>query len=813
MPHHFHLSLFVCLSLCVGHAAAQHVSGIVIDEKTKSPLPFVNIGVSGTRFGTASNIDGKFSLTLPAGLTRLEFRYVGYEPTSVEATHAPMVVKLREQPTQLKEVVVHAGANPAIRIIRKAVARREQNNPENLSAFTYNSYNKLYSYLEEDPNGPTVGRKLKPADSAAFRKFIADNHLFMIESYTRRFFEQPNRSREVVLGNRMSGIKDPFFSFLATDFQPFSFYQEYIELFGKSYLNPLTPNSEQRYDFTLADTRLRPNDSIFVITFEPLAGKTFEGLKGQLYITSDGFAIEHVLASPDDSKALIESHIQQKYEKVNDHWFPSQLNTELRFKEAGIQKHLLRYVSRSYITNVNLAPETERKSFDVLNVTFDPEANHRSEDFWRHSRIDSLSPREQHTYTYYDSISHKLTGLNNMMGMMEGLMAGKLKAGKFYLPLEYLIKLNEYENVRLGVGLQTGERLSPFVQLDGYAGYGIRDHALKYGGGLQFNLNRGRDMVLRASYRQDLSEPGSSSFHSVPGAYRGDETLRQWLTSRMDSVTQKRIEFGFRPGRFAQVTGYGMQEHRKSTYGYHYTPQDDISINQKEFTIAEIGLLARLAWHETYTQVGPHKIATGSASPHIQLRLSQATAGWLGGLYTFGKAELRFDYEFKVRGLGKTRFEIQSGTAWGTLPYPYLFNGKGASETSSFKSALYIGNHFQTMGLYEFASDQYSYLFIDHNFGRLTGTGSAHFRPELSVVQHIGYGSIHHPGDHTGVTFKSMDKGFFESGLILSNLLRFKYVNVLYYGIGAGVFYRYGQYALPGVSDNFAYKLQISFSF
>ncbi|HQQ83692.1 MAG TPA: DUF5686 family protein [Cyclobacteriaceae bacterium] len=812
MPRHIKIILITSLCLLVSKAVAQQVSGMVVDEKTQAPLPFVNIGVTGTRYGTSTNVDGKFTLQLPAGRSTLEFRYVGYESQSINVTSSPMVIRLREQATTLRELVVRSGANPAVRIIREAVAHREINDPENLPSFSYNSYNKLYGSLEENPTGPRLGRKLKPADSISFNRFIAGNHLFIAESYTRREFRKPNFSKEVVLGNQMSGIRDPFFSFLATDFQPFTFYKSYIELFGKSYLNPITPNSEQRYDFTLADAILRTADSLFVITFEPLPGKSFEGLKGQLYISSDGYALEHVLATPADDKVLIESHIQQKYEKVSGHWFPSQLNTELRFKQAGIQGHLLRYVSRSYITRVNFDAVTD-KSFDVRNVTFDPEANHRSAEFWKDARIDSLGRREQHTYTYYDSLSQKLRGLNNMMGLMEGLMVGKLKAGKFYLPLDYLLKLNEYENVRFGLGIQTGERLSRIFQLDGYAGYGLRDKALKYGGGFQLNLQPERDMYLRASYRQDLSEPGSASFHSTPGIYRGNESFRMWLTSRMDSVLQKRLEFGFRPRRFSQLALYGMQENRRPTYGYHYVPQNEPGVDQRVFNITEIGLLARFAWRETYTQIGPNKIATEPASPHLQVRVSRAEQGWLDGAYGFSKIEFRFDYHFNIRGVGKTRFEIQSGKAWGTLPYPYLFNGKGSDESSSFKSMLYIPNYFQTMGLYEFASDQYAYLFIDHNFGRLTGTRSPYFRPELSLVQHIGYGSLQHPSDHIGLAVKSMDRGFFESGLMLNNLLRFKYVNILYYGIGAGVFYRYGPNALPVVSDNFAAKIQLTVSF
>ena len=58
-----------------------------------------------------------------------------------------------------------------------------------------------------------------------------------------------------------------------------------------------------------------------------------------------------------------------------------------------------------------------------------------------------------------------------------------------------------------------------------------------------------------------------------------------------------------------------------------------------------------------------------------------------------------------------------------------------------------------------------------------------------------------------------MEKGFFESGVMLDNILRVKYINILYYGFGGGVFYRYGAYALPEKSSNLVWKLIVTVSF
>ena len=53
-----------------------------------------------------------------------------------------------------------------------------------------------------------------------------------------------------------------------------------------------------------------------------------------------------------------------------------------------------------------------------------------------------------------------------------------------------------------------------------------------------------------------------------------------------------------------------------------------------------------------------------------------------------------------------------------------------------------------------------------------------------------------------------MEKGFFESGLMLENLL-----NATYYKLGVGIFYRYGPYAKEKTADNFSYKLTFTFPF
>ena len=63
--------------------AQSMVKGKVTDSQTSKSLPGVNILVKGTNNGTATNSNGKYSLTVPASNDTLVFSYIGYKEKMV----------------------------------------------------------------------------------------------------------------------------------------------------------------------------------------------------------------------------------------------------------------------------------------------------------------------------------------------------------------------------------------------------------------------------------------------------------------------------------------------------------------------------------------------------------------------------------------------------------------------------------------------------------------------------------------------------------------------------------------------------------
>ena len=90
-------------------------------------------------------------------------------------------------------------------------------------------------------------------------------------------------------------------------------------------------------------------------------GKNFDALKGLLYINTDGYALQNVIAEPVASDEMITMKIQQQYQKINDSWFPVQLNSDLIIDmyQGGEIKML--GVNRTYIKNVEINPVISNK--------------------------------------------------------------------------------------------------------------------------------------------------------------------------------------------------------------------------------------------------------------------------------------------------------------------------------------------------------------------------------------------------------------------------------------------------------------------
>lgn len=800
---------WLLLSLCAGNAFGQSwlVSGTIADSLTKEPLAFVSIIVNNSNYGGRSDIDGKFVINSPVNPTFLNVSYLGYKATvlPLNARTTGLQILLAPMHYELSGVVILPGENPAHRIIRKVIENRPQNDPEKIASFQCQTYNKITAAWLPGENYYNALERWKTdstkVDSTIIKLLASadQQHLLMMESYTRRIFMSPDRSKETVLATRVSGFKDPSFAPLATDVQPFSFYENTINLNTGTvigYQNPLGQGAIGRYSYVLEDTLYDGNDSIYVIAYHPLQGKTFNGLKGVAYINTHGYAIQYIIAEPADA-GLWRIRVQQQYSLIDGkQWFPQQLNYEWILPKYPNDKIGLQLTGSSYIENVILYPPLKARDFGPDQLLLSDSAGKRDSNAWSQYRVDPLDRKEVKTYTYMDSLGKRMN-FDYYTRAMPAVVEGYIPIGPLDLAFDKLYNSNASEGNRVGLGLRTGEKISKWFNLGGYFGYGFKDKTWKYGGDLLFRLWRKKDLEVFGKYTYDVDEPGLSNIKG----FRNSGYWYGMIGKQFDFTETIETGLRFRSFKFLETELSLRQSFVTPRYDYYYEPT--AGSFDTTFMFAEVQAAFKYTVKDEITQAFGKRFSGNTRYPVLYASFTQGLSGTLRGEYPYSKLEVALSQNFFIRNLGKTSLLAEAGTLWGEVPYPRLFRAKGSYGGDV---SFFLPNSFQTMRTGEFASDRYVSLFFRHNFGNFLMKGKK-FKPEFIIAHNLIFGTLNNTVKHHNLALQAPSKGFYEVGLIIDNLFRVKLLNIAYLGIGGGAFYRYGSYAFDAPIKNLTGKI------
>ena len=797
--------LVMCWMSLLSHA--QPVTGLVVDAEDNQPLPSVNIIYNQRlKMGTQTDMNGRFTIKERALITEITFSFVGYEPQTFSRNEIPppgknWLVRLQPKEETLLEVEVLAGENPALRIIRNAIANKDKNNPNKLPSYAYRSYNKnVITYkLEADS---TFTRK----DSLKLEKDkekSQSRHLLVIESVTEKKFMAPNRSTERVIGTRISGFENPNIGTVPTDIQHFGFYDDVLPLMDKKFLNPLADGAIKKYVYIIRDTLKRGRDSIYIIDYFPEKGANFEGFEGEMHISTDGWALEYVTAYPWD-KGKINLSLEQYYFKPDGvHWFPRQLNFELELEKFPTKKHGAVMIGKTFLDSVVIEPKLTKDDFSLLEVKMEKKAGNVSDEFWEKHRKENLSNKEVTTYKKMDSIGSRYH-FDELLRGTRHLYRGYIALGAWNVDMTKVLATNSYEGWRFGLGLYTNEDISEWFSVGGYFGYGTRDMDWKYGGHLDITLDQKNEVKVNFDYKRDVLNPGGIRINYWDRV----SFATQFFNTLMDQVEERSLRLDFRAFTYSTFKIGFRQRFLQPTYDYTFVPQMEAE-KPNFFQFTEVNFEWRMAYRERFMDNLGQRISLGSKYPVVHFIYSRGFENVLEGDFSYNKFEFGVQWDHYTPGLGRTLTNLEFGYVDQSIPYGMNFSMR-PSYNPSF--SVVVPNTFQTMRFNEFSSDKYVAWYFLHDFKTLLFR-AGWFKPEVRIFQAIGFGDLAHPEDHVGIpNFKIMDKGYFESGLVFDNLIRINLANTGYFGIGLGGFYRYGAYHLPEFWDNWTLKLAFMYS-
>ena len=780
----------------------QTVSGKIVNNKTKEPLAFVNIIFNkNIHYGTSTDINGKFHYRCTERIKTLTCTYVGFEKQvlnldSIGGNRNNLTIEMVPSEYQLKEIEIIASENPANRIIRKVIENRDINNPEKISTYKCISYNKVIYDFE--PNVPDDSSSIK----TSFKKLLKGGHLLIMESVTERKYIKPGKTEEKILGTKVSGFKHPTFAPLATDLQPFSFYNNLIPILDINYLNPISNGSLRKYHFRIEDTIYYNLDTTYILSFKPLPGKNIEGLFGLLYINTNKYAIQNVIAEPFE-KGFIDIKIQQQYKFVdNKQWFPSQLNFEMIIKEYPSKQIGMSAKGKTFITNVELNTDFKYSDFSIESVWLDELANKRDSIFWKNHRVNSLNKREKTTYIVIDSLGEELK-FDNLLKLFEKLVIGIIPISYVDLDISKLLMFNNYEGYRLGLGIYTNEKLFNYLRMGGYFGYGLKDYELKYGGEINLTINKYREIEIGLKHQNDLIGIGLAGLkYHLKTSY----DLRDYIASKMNKIIQNSFSISFRSFKYAKFKISLNQTEVNPMFDYKYQEPNGQTI--KNFSYSDFTINLRYAYKEKLITSLNQRVSMGTKYPIIYLCYTKGIKGLFNGELDFNRVEFRIDKTIISKNIGETKFRINGGYIDKPIPYSLLFTGDG-SYYSNFP--FLIRNTFQTATIYEFLSDRFINFHFSHNFKSLL-LKYKKFKPHISIYQNMGIGWLLSPTNHQQIEFKTKEKGLYESGIQIDNIVKLNYLNIAYIGFGIGGYYRYGPYSYNNAQNNLAIKFSMSFT-
>lgn len=684
---------------------------------------------------------------------------------------------------------VHGGANPADLLMNKVASHRLENSAFASSSFHYTTYHKtavLPTYV---------------SDSLFL---LEKQNLFLSESVAEVFYKNPSRHYEKMVASRTSGLQNPIFNLVFSRLQFQNLYaSDYLEIFQVEYVSPLAVGSPKRYAFAITDTVFSDEDTLISVTFRPKDGVAFKSLQGSLTVHLGDYAVQHFQAKPVDENVLVRVSVSQEYRRAeNGLWFPDHLEATFplpRIAQGGdtVESY---GISTINIKNLELNPPLKNSDFGIVDVEEVITSEKSSAAFLDEFRDSVLSDKEIRTYEVLDSLSRKLK-LQKRMDLLPSLMRGCIPIGPIDLSLTSIVDYSYNEGWRFGLGLYTNQRLARFVTIGGYFAYGLKDKAWKWGARTDWELYRKRSLILKIRIFDDIIESGSTQLVSrdESGLLNG-EYYRHWIITKYDKSRTLSVKLQMRPDRNFSISLAGGYSWNTTLYDYRFLPVEYTS-SEPTYSYKNCYLRAglRFAYNEKTYRTRDFSLYELSKFPTLQVLYEHGFKNVWGSDFNYNKINARIHHFQRYKRLGYSEVSIVGGWLDRSLPYSLLYVMPAGYE----KFGFYGTEQFAAMRPNEFVSNAYVGIFLRHNFGKMW---EGKFSPRIVLCQNIGFGWLRYANDHSGVSMQSMEKGYYESGLMLDNLLAVKDILAM----GVGVFFRYGPYMLEKTFDNFAFKVSLT---
>lgn len=781
------IGIVLILLISASVNAQININGVLKDNLGNT-VSFASITTKNKLSGTISDINGNFSLQINRP-DSIYIYYLGLKSVSFFATESlTKEIQMEAQSYNLSEVVVFPGINPADTIMQHVVAMSAKHNPSKLPSFKYMAYNKFSIEVNQDTLQSLINNGIQSPMLLSLLKFSEQSHLFISEAISENVYKRPGQVMENILTTNIAGFKDPAFGVLGNQLQSLSCYDKFFEIGNIKYVNPISENSWNRYLFLIQDTIYQNNgDKLFVITFRPKAGTSFNAMYGMVYINGADYAIKSITAQPASQSSQLGIEIKQEYEKIQGkYWFPKKLQTNLYFYVKAdptlgsipmLNGHAKTEIINPQI-NIDIPKSILRRQFQI---SYDADAGKVNQNLFKKYRTDSLTFKDFNAFKFLDTAMQK-SGLRFLQHLPKILAKGTIPTKYFDILLPEIFGYNLQEKMRLGLSVMTNEGILNWASVGGKIIYSTKEDTIRYAARIALNPLKSGILRLRYQYQSETAEKGNFEFYNP---YKtGLMNYRKYVIPALNYVSGHELAIELEYPR-------NINSRIKTHYEDYQLSHTAIDTTFGDFSRSSVKYDIRFAPREKLSNMGKYRIRVSSRFPVFNF-------AWEKG-FKNKTTDVRFEkylasirYNLQTKYTGTWRFLMQSGYVTGDIPLQFAFNGKGSAKMPIFEPGVFF-----TMPAYKFFHTKFTQAFMQYHLPIYQHRNDLMF--SLSSQINIMYGQLNN--NRLSTLTQPASKGYYEAG-IMGGILSPDFGQIV-----LGTFYTLGAYTRKKQINNFAFIL------
>jgi hypothetical protein len=736
-----HLLFFLFFILSASVYSQTKVSGLIKDV-TGYPVAFANVIFKDSQEGTISDENGRFYLESDKTYKSVIFSFIGYTTKEVELTSRTtynMEVVMEESADALDEVVIYAGKtskknNPAIDILRKIWENRRENGVKKFNQYQYDKYEKL----EFDLN--TIDSALIKNKIFKGMEFIFDQTdtssvtgntylpIFINEAVSKVYGDNLlTQEKEVLQGNKNSGFDNnqTLIAFVKDLYSEYDVYDNYLKFFDKAFTSPLSKTGIDVYNYVLRDSAYLDNKWCYNIVYYPRR-KNELTFKGDFWVNDTTWAIKEINLKASKSANLNwvrDVYIEQEFEVLNDSTFlitRDYFMSDFSFRKKEEARGVYGKRTTLYDNYVFDIPK-DKKFYSQQVDPYSYEVYNRPDDFWDTNRMEKLSKDEKGVYKMLDTL--KTVGrFKALYNIGATLASGYYEINNFDVgPVFSIFGFNEAEGMRIRLGGRSYFSQNDPWRIEGFGAYGFKDDRFKYGISGKLLLDRKSRLTLFGGNRRDVEQTGASLTNSndvLGRSLASSSLLSVGSNDRLTRINLSTIGFDIEPWKnfILRLTGsYRTLKSATETFSIDYNVMEDGVFTgdvKSELKQAEIQLGFLYTPGRKTSGYGVERTVINEGDfPSFYAGYSYGLKDIMGGDFEYKKLQALYTQPWNIGGIGRLLSTVEVGTTIGAVPLS-LINPIPGNQTYF---SLY--NTFTQLDYYEFVSDTYGSLHLQHNFG------------------------------------------------------------------------------------------------